>query len=148
MTCLAAWELNQGWKLTPWILILHAFFPLAHCSVVLVLQFLSGVVRRDMTTSLLLECTVEAVPPATLHGWDQEEGWGWGCGPEYHVRELQMLILQYTLRNLMVNDSGAYVCWLSTPLDWVSKTSHWWFKVSGFWIECEQALSIIITTQA
>ena len=35
-------------------------------SVIPVLQFLSGVVRRDITASLLLECTVEAVPPATL----------------------------------------------------------------------------------
>ena len=66
-------------------------------------------VRRDITTSLLLECTVEAVPPVTFVEIRRrnEEG---DVVLSTMSESSRMLILQYTLGNLMVNDSGVYVC--------------------------------------
>jgi len=90
---------------------LHA---LSHCSVIPVLQFLSGVVRRDITTSLLLECTVESVPPVTLVEIRRKNEEG-DVVLSTMSGTSRMLILQYTLGNLMVNDSGVYVCVASNP---------------------------------
>ena len=67
-------------------------------------------IRRDATTSLLLECTVEAVPPVAFIEIRRRS-------QEGDVRVLNMapgssrrLTLQHTLQNLMVNDSAVYVC--------------------------------------
>ena len=85
------------------------------CSVIPVLQFLSGVVRRDASTSLLLECTVEAVPPVTFVEIRRrnEEG---DVLLSTMSGSSQVLTLQYTLGNLIVNDSGVYVCVASNSI--------------------------------
>ena len=66
-------------------------------------------VRRDITTSLLLECTVEAVPPVTFVEIRRrnEEG---DVVLSTMSGNSQVLTLQYTLEDLMANDSGVYVC--------------------------------------
>ena len=66
-------------------------------------------VRRDITTSLLLECTVGAVPPVTFVEIRRRDEEG-GVLLSTMSGSSQMLTLQYTLGNLMVNDSGVYVC--------------------------------------
>ena len=66
-------------------------------------------VRRDITNSLLLECTVEAVPPVTfveIRRRDEERD----VVLSTMSGSSRMLTLQYTLGNLMVNDSRVYVC--------------------------------------
>ena len=85
------------------------FCSLSHRLVIRVLQFLSGVVRRDVNTSLLLECTVEAVPPVTFVEIRRrnEEG---DVVLSTMSGSSRTLTLQYTLEDLMVNDSGVYVC--------------------------------------
>ena len=84
-------------------------FFLSHCSVIPVLQFLSGVVRRDITTGLLLECTVEAVPPVTFIEIRRRNEKG-DVLLTTMSGSSRMLTLQYTLGGLMVNDSGVYAC--------------------------------------
>ena len=79
------------------------------CSVMPVLHFISGVVRRDVTTSLLVECTVEAVPPVTFVEIRRRDEEG-DVVLSAMSGNSQMLTLQYTLGYLMVNDSGVYVC--------------------------------------
>ena len=66
-------------------------------------------VRRDVNTSLLLECTVEAVPPVTFVGIRRRDEEG-DVVLSTMSGSSQMLTLQYTLGGLMVNDSGVYVC--------------------------------------
>ena len=66
-------------------------------------------VRRDVTTSLLLECTVEAVPPVTFVEIRRRDEEG-DVLLSTMSGSSRMLTLQYTLGNLMVNDSGVYVC--------------------------------------
>ena len=66
-------------------------------------------VRRDATTTLLLECTVYAEPPVTLaeiRRRSQEEK----VVLSTTSGSSRMLTLQYTLENLMLNDSAMYVC--------------------------------------
>ena len=72
-------------------------------------------VRRDVNTSLLLECTVEAVPPVTFVEIRRrnEEG---DVLLSTMSGSSQVLILQYTLGNLTVNDSGVYVCVASNSI--------------------------------
>ena len=66
-------------------------------------------VRRDITTSLLLECIVEAVPPVTLVEIRRRDEEG-DLVLSTMSGSSRLLTLQYTLGNLMVNDSGVYVC--------------------------------------
>ena len=107
---------------------LHA---LAHCSVIPVLQFLSGVVRRNITASLLLECTVEAVPPATLVEIRRRDEDG-DVVLSTMSGTSQMLILQYTLGNLMVIDSGVYVCVARNPVG--LREHNFTLVVQGEWL--------------
>ena len=67
-------------------------------------------IRRDATTSLLVECIVEAVPPVSFVEIRRRS-------QERDVQVLssapgssRRLTLQHTLQNLMVNDSAVYVC--------------------------------------
>ena len=124
---------------------LHAFFPLAYCSVVPVLQFLSGVVRRHVTASLLLDCTVEAVPPATLVEIRRRDEDG-DVVLSTMSGSSRMLILQYTLGNLMMNDSGIYVCVASNPIG--LREQNFTLVVQGKWLPNRMQALIIITTQA
>ena len=66
-------------------------------------------VRRDVTTSLLLECTVEAVPPVTFIEIRRRNEKG-DVLLTTMSGSSRMLTLQYTLGGLMVNDSGIYAC--------------------------------------
>ena len=66
-------------------------------------------VRRDVATSLLLMCRSDAVPPATFveirrrsEGGDTVLNSALGTS--------RTVTVQYTLGNLMLNDSGVYVC--------------------------------------
>ena len=98
-------------------------------SVIPVLQFLSGVVRKDITASLLLECTVEAVPPATLVEVRRRDEDG-DVILSTMSETSQMLILQYTLGNLMVNDSGVAICMCGYQPHWTDFT----LVVQGEWL--------------
>ena len=65
-------------------------------------------VRKDISTSLVLECTVEAVQPVAFEiRRRNEEG---DAALSTMSGSSRMLTLQYTLGNLTVNDSGVYVC--------------------------------------
>ena len=66
-------------------------------------------IRKDATTSLRLECIVEAVPPVSFVEIRRSQ--------EGNVQVLssapgssRRLTLQHTLLNLMVNDSAVYIC--------------------------------------
>ena len=64
---------------------------------------------RNATTSLLLECMVEApspVPFLEIRRRSQEED----LVLSTILGSSRMLTLQYTLENLMLNDSAVYVC--------------------------------------
>ena len=115
---------------------------LSHCSVVPVLQFLSGVVRRDITASLLLECTVEAVPPATLVEIRRRDEDG-DVVLSTMSGSSQIQTLQYTLGNLMVIDSGAYVCVARNPVG--LREQNFTLVVQGKWLL--NRISIMTTTQ-
>ena len=57
-----------------------------------------------------------------------------------------MLILQYTLGNLMVNDSGVYVCVAINPIG--LSEQNFTLVVQGEWLLNRMQALIIITTQA
>ena len=101
------------------------------CSVIPVLQFLSGVVKRDITTSLLLECTVEAVPPVTLVEIRRRDEDG-DVVLSTMSGSSQIQTLHYTLGNLMVNDSGAYVCMARNPIG--LREQNFTLVVQGEWL--------------
>ena len=64
---------------------------------------------------MLLECTVHAEPPATfleIRRRSQEEEVVLSTTPG----SSRMLTLQYTLENLMLNDSAVYVCVANTSI--------------------------------
>ena len=110
--------IKSGLKVNPLDLDLAHFFPcspLFSCSSSSVHTW--SVVRRDITASLILECTVEAIPPVTFVEIRRryEDG---DVLLSTMSGSSQMLILQYTLGNLMVNqnDSGVYVCVASNPI--------------------------------
>ena len=119
------------------------FCSLSHCSDIPVLQFFSGVVKRDVTTSLLLECTVEAVPPVTFAEIRRrnEEG---DVLLSTMSGNSQMLTLQYTLGNLMVNDSGVYVCVASNSIG--TKEQNFTLLVQGEWPPNRMLALQIMTT--
>ena len=74
-------------------------------------------VRRDITASLLLECTVEAEPPVTLVEIRRRDEDG-DVVLSTMSGSSQMLILQYTLGNLMVIDSGVAICMCGYQPHW------------------------------
>ena len=103
-------------------------------------------VRRDITTSLLLECTVEAVPPATLVEIRRRDEDG-DVVLSTMSGSLQIQTLQYTLWNLMVNESGVYVCVARNPIG--LREQNFTLVVQGEWLlNGIQALSMMITAQA
>ena len=116
---------------------------LSHRLVIPVLQFFSGVVKRDVTTSLLLECTVEAVPPVTFVEIKKrnEEG---DVLLSTMSGNSQMLTLQYILGNLMVNDSGVYVCVASNSIG--TKEQNFTLLVQGEWPPNRMLALQIMTT--
>ena len=64
---------------------------------------------RNATTSLVLDCTVEAVPPVPfleIRRRSQEGDIVLSTTPG----SSRIVTLQYTLENLMLNDSAVYVC--------------------------------------
>ena len=58
---------------------------------------------------MLVECTAEAVPPVTFVEIRRRDEEG-DVVLSAMSGNSQMLTLQYTLEDLMVNDSGVYVC--------------------------------------
>ena len=99
-------------------------------------------VRRDVTTSLLLECTVEAVPPATLVEIRRRDEDG-DVVLSTMSGSSQIQTLQYTLGNLMVIDSGAYVCVARNPVG--LREQNFTLVVQGKWLL--NRISIMTTTQ-
>ena len=98
-----------------------------------------------MTTSLLLECTVEAVPPATLVEIRRRDEDG-DVVLSTMTGTSRMQTLQYTLGNLMMNDSGIYVCVASNPIG--LREQNFTLVVQGKWLPNRMQALIIITTQA
>ena len=88
-------------------------------------------VKRNITASLLLECTVEAVPPATLVEIRRRDEDGdvvlSTMSGSSHIQTLQ-----YTLGNLIVNDSDAYVCVASNPIG--LSEQNFTLVVQGEWL--------------
>ena len=67
-------------------------------------------IRRDATTSLRLECIVEAVPPVAFVEIRRRSQEGNVQVLSSAPGRSRRLTLQHTLQNLMVNDSAVYIC--------------------------------------
>ena len=69
-----------------------------------------GLVRRDVAASLLLVCRSDAVPPATFVEIRRRSEGGDAVLNSALGTSRTTLVVQYTLGNLILNDSGVYVC--------------------------------------
>ena len=83
--------------------------------------FFSGVVRRNANTDLLLVCRVDAVPPTTFFEIRRRSEGGDTVLNSVLGSSRTTLTVQYTLGNLMLNDSGVYVCVASNPIGLVEQ---------------------------
>lgn len=105
-------------------------------------QFLSGVVRKDATTSLLLMCRVDAVPPTTFVEIRRRSEGGDMVLNSVLGGSRPTLTVQYTLGNLMLNDSGVYVCVANNSIGLAEE--NFTLVVQGEWNICHIIHSILI----
>ena len=103
-------------------------------------QFLSGVVRKDATTSLFLMCRVDAVPPTTFVEIRRRSEGGDTVLNSVLGGSRPTLTVQYTLGNLMLNDSGVYVCIANNSIG--RAEDNFTLVVQGEWIICHIIHSI------
>ena len=96
--------------------------------------------RKDATTSLLLMCRVDAVPPTAFVEIRRRSEGGDMVLNNALGSSRTMLTVQYTLGNLMLNDSGVYVCVANNSIGLVEE--NFTLVVQGEWNICNIIHSI------